>query len=73
MTLSRVFLCQRCFVASEEAAVAWVDEKVDSDGRLLYIDKVGSVSGLDLDGTPTDPDYVIQHNELFQQEDHHGS
>jgi len=42
----RVYLCQCCFVASEEAAVAWVDEWVDSDGKLLYIDRVGSVSAL---------------------------
>jgi len=44
--LSRIFLCQRCFVASEEAAVAYIDEMVDGDGKLLYVDKVGSVSGL---------------------------
>jgi len=70
MTLTLLFLCQRCFVASEEAAVAYVDEKVDGDGHLLYIDKVGSVSALveDEDG------YVLNHNELFLEEvDPHGS
>ncbi len=47
--LQRVFLCQRCFVASEEAAVAYVDEKVDGAGALMQVDRVGSVSGLELE------------------------
>jgi len=44
--LQRVYLCERCFVASEEAAVAWVDERVDSNGRFQYLDSIGSVSAL---------------------------
>jgi len=69
--LQRVYLCQRCFVASEEAAIAWVDEIVDSSGRLQYVDRVGSVSALI--EIENDYAYVPDHNDLFLQEDHHGS
>ncbi len=69
--LARVYLCQRCFVASEEAAVAWVDERLDSKGEIGYLDKSGSVSALNENGN--DYAYVPNHNELFLQEDHHGS
>ncbi len=58
----RVYLCQRCFVASEEAAVAWVDEVLDSKGRFQYIDRVGSVSALV--EVEDDFDYDPTHNEL---------
>ena len=44
--LDRVYLCERCFVASEEAAVAWVDERLDSNGSIGYLDTTLSVSGL---------------------------
>jgi len=68
----RLFLCQRCFVASEEAAVAWVDERVDGSGRFQYIDKLGSVSALV--EVEVDSEYVQDHNRLFlEQENHHGS
>jgi len=60
--LTRLFLCQRCFVASEEAAVAYVDEKVDGAGSLLYVDKVGSVS--ELVEVEDDFDYDPNHSEL---------
>jgi len=66
--MSRIFLCQRCFVASEEAAVAYVDETVDGEGHLLYVDKVGSVSAL----VEVEDGYVPDHNKLFE-EDPHGS
>ncbi len=69
--LSRVYLCQRCFVASEEAAVAWVDEVLDSQGFFQYVDKVGSVSGLlELE---QDSDYDSTHIELNQRLIHNGS
>ncbi len=71
MTLQRVYLCQRCFVASEEAAVAWVDEVLDSEGRFQYLDKVGSVSALI--EIENDCAYEPDHNRLFLQEVHHGS
>jgi len=70
LMIQRVYLCQRCFVASEEAAVAWVDEMVDANGAFQYIDKVGSVSGLGRDGTPVDFDYVPDHNDLFGEDPH---
>ncbi len=72
MTFSRVFLCQRCFVASEEAAVAYIDEMVDGDGSLEYVDKVGSVRAL----AEAEDGYVPDHNELFLDSfegDPHGS
>ena len=49
---SRIFLCQRCFVASEEAAVAYVDERVDGAGNIVQVDRVGSVSGLQGEARP---------------------
>ena len=46
------------FMASELASEMYVDEVLDGQGRLQYIDKVGSVSGLievedDFDYDPT--------------------
>ena len=69
--LERIFLCQRCFVASEEAAVAYIDEMVDGDGQLEYVDKVGSVSAL----TETETDYTYDptHIELNRRLIHNGS
>ncbi len=69
--LVRVFLCQRCFVASEEAAVAYIDEMVDGDGHLEYLDKVGSVSAL----SEAEADYAYDptHIELNQGLIPHGS
>jgi len=68
--LSRIFLCQRCFVASEEAAVAYIDELVDGDGQLVYVDKVGSVSAL----VEVEEDFAYDpnHNELNRRLIHHG-
>jgi len=68
--LKRVFLCQRCFVASEEAAVAYIDEMVDGDGQLVYVDKVGSVSAL----VEVEEDFAYDpnHNELNRRLIHHG-
>ena len=34
------------FLDSEEAAVLYVDEVLDGSGRLQYLDRVSSVSGL---------------------------
>ena len=72
MTLKRIYLCQRCFVASEEAAVAFVDEEVDSNGRFQYLDRVGSVSELDLDLDPY-VEYDPTHIELNRRLIHNGS
>ena len=71
MPLERIFLCQRCFVASEEAAVAYIDEMVDGDGQLEYVDKVGSVSALDGDGD--DAEYDPDHKWLNRRLIHNGS
>ena len=69
--LERVALCQRCFVASEEAAVAWVDERLDSQGFPQYLDRSGSVSALI--EIENDSVYVPDHNRLFQRKIHNGS
>ena len=37
----------RSYLASERAAVDYCNEVVDGMGRQLYLDKVGSVSGLE--------------------------
>ncbi len=67
----RVSLCQRCFVASEEAAIAWVDERLDSKGFPQYLDKSGSVSALV--EVEDDFEYDPTHMELNQRLIHHGS
>jgi len=59
------------FMHSEVACELYVDEVVDGSGRIQYLDRSGSVSALieiEIDAT-----YVPDHNELFQQEDPHGS
>ena len=69
-----IALCQRCFVASEEAAVAWVDERLDSQGAFQYLDSPVSVSGLI--EIENDCAYVSDFNELFLDKGrkiHHGS
>ncbi len=63
--MSRVLLCQRCFVASEEAAVAYVDEKVDGSGFRQYLDRSGSVSALV--EVEDDFDYDADHIKLNQR------
>ncbi len=55
---SELFPRIRHFMESEVASEMYVNEEVDGSGRLLYIDKVGSVSGLvevedDFDYDPT--------------------
>ena len=69
--LHRVSLCQRCFVASEEAAVAFVDERVDGNGLPLHIDSIGSVSALI--EIENDFAYDPAHIELNRMGDPHGS
>ncbi len=59
------------WVASEEAAVAYVDEKVDRDGLPQYLDKSGSVSALV--EVEDDFDYDPTHMELNRRLIHNGS
>ncbi len=56
-------LASRAYLASERAAEDYCDEVVDGEGRLLYVDKVGSVSGaIEIEN---DCEYVPDHNKLF--------
>jgi len=66
-----ILLCQRCFVASEEAAVAWVDERVDGSGSFQYLDRSGSVSALV--EVEDDYEYSPDHIELNRRLIHNGS
>jgi len=74
--LSRIMIetgsppCQLAFLNSEKAAEMYVDEALDGSGRLLYIDRSGSVSAsVEVE---VDAEYVREHNQLFLQEDPHG-
>ncbi len=54
--------CQHQFLESEVAAAMWVNEELDSEGHLLYLDKAVSVSALI--EIENDFDYDPTHNEL---------
>ncbi len=59
------------FLASEQAAELYVNEVLDGRGNIQYLDRSGSVSALV--EVEVDAEYVPDHNQLFQQEDPHGS
>ncbi len=50
------------FRDSEEASELYVDERVDRDANLLYVDSMVSVSAFE---TRRDVDYIPDHNDLF--------
>jgi len=52
----------RRYLGTERAAEDYCNEVVDGEGRLLYLDKVGSVSALV--EVEDDFDYDPTHNEL---------
>ena len=54
-------LRQLSFLESEDAAILYVDERVDKDGSFRYLDRVGSVSALVEveDDCEYDPEHVL--------------
>ena len=70
MTLSRVSIPDLDrYLASERAAVDYCNEVVDGMGRRLYLDKVDSVSGLELERDPR----VLELINAERREASHGS
>ena len=59
------------YLASERAAKDYCNEVVDGSGRLLYLDKVVSVSALV--EVEDDFEYDPGHKELNRRLIHHGS
>ncbi len=58
-------LLRDIWLKSEMAAKLYVDERVDKDGRFLYLDSMGSVSGLELERDPlVTPRYRIDRREI---------
>ena len=57
------------WMRSERAAVLYADERVDKDGKLLYVDSTLSMSALIGTGT----DFASgRHIDLFSEGDPHG-
>ena len=59
------------YMASEQASLDFVDEVVDGSGRLLYVDKVSSMSALV--EVEDDYDYDPTHIELNRRLIPHGT
>ncbi len=59
------------FMGTEYASELYIDEVLDGQGRLQYLDKVGSVSGLV--EVEEDYDYDPEHVQLNRRVIHNGS
>ena len=59
------------YLSSQEAAVDYVDERVDGRGRIQYLDSMGSVSALI--EVEEDYDYDATHIQFNRRLIHNGS